>query len=111
MDSLIFLNTFDLWNYFCKRETVGSFNRNIFGCNTQSFYKNMSKISNVLFIFQEIEIFFININKNDFVNNFSELLLWKINILDNFNIVDFIQIFVVSQSTKILIDLKFWSRP
>ena len=38
-----------------------------------------------------------------FCNNLFELLLWKINVLDVFNIVDFVQIFVISRSTIILI--------
>ena len=37
-----------------------------------------------------------------FGNNLCELLLWRINVLDVFNMVDFFQIFVISQSTVIL---------
>ena len=38
-----------------------------------------------------------------FGNNLFELLLWKINVLDVFNMVDFVQIFFISRSTIILI--------
>ena len=44
-----------------------------------------------------------------FVNNFSALLvLCKINILDSFDMRDFFQIFIISRTTKILIELNFW---
>ena len=46
-----------------------------------------------------IEIFF-----NQFVNNFSELLLCKINVGDVFNTDNFSKIFVKSRSTKIFIE-------
>ena len=42
-----------------------------------------------------------------FVDNFSELLLCKINILDFFDMGDFFQIFVIPRSTKILMESKF----
>ena len=43
-----------------------------------------------------------------FVDNFSELLFWEINVLDIFNIVDFYQIFVISRSTEILTEFNIW---
>ena len=42
-----------------------------------------------------------------FVNNNLELLLFKINVLDIFNMVDFLKIFVVSRSTEIMMQLNF----
>ena len=42
-----------------------------------------------------------------FVHNFSALLLFKIYDFDFFNMVDFLQIFVISRSTEILIVLNF----
>ena len=43
-----------------------------------------------------------------FVNNFLALLLWKINCLDFFDTGDFFQVFVISRSSKILIESNFW---
>ena len=45
---------------------------------------------------------------NQFVNNFSALLLCKINILDIFDMSDVLQIFVTSRHTEILIESNFW---
>ena len=39
-----------------------------------------------------------------FLSIIFELLLYKINVLDIFNMVDFLMIFVVSRSTEILIE-------
>ena len=45
---------------------------------------------------------------NKFVNNFLALLLLrKINVLDIFDMGDFFQIFVVSRTTKVLIESNF----
>ena len=38
------------------------------------------------------------------IDNFSELLLCKINVLDIFDIGDFFQIFVLSRNTEIVIE-------
>ena len=43
-----------------------------------------------------------------FVTNFSELVLCKINILDFFDMGDFFQIFVISRNTEILIEPNYW---
>ena len=43
-----------------------------------------------------------------FVDNFSALLLCKINVLDIFDTGNFFQIFVISRSTEILIESNFW---
>ena len=43
-----------------------------------------------------------------FVNNFSVLLLWKINVFDIFDMSDLFQIFVISRSAEILIESNFW---
>ena len=43
-----------------------------------------------------------------FVNNFLSLLFRKINVIDMFNMVHIFQIFVVWQSTEILIGLNLW---
>ena len=45
---------------------------------------------------------------NQFFDNFSTLLLCKINFLDIFNMAHLFQIFVISQSTEILIESNFW---
>ena len=45
-----------------------------------------------------------------FVNNFSALLLCKINFLDFYDTSDFFQILVISRNTKILIDPIYWLR-
>ena len=43
-----------------------------------------------------------------FVNNFPALLLCKLNFLNIFDMCDFIQIFVISQSTEMLMKLTLW---
>ena len=43
-----------------------------------------------------------------FTNNFSALLLHKINVLDILNMVDYFQIFLILQSTEILMKSNFW---
>ena len=43
-----------------------------------------------------------------FVNNFSALLLCKINVLVFFDTGHFFQIFVISRNTEILIESNFW---
>ena len=45
------------------------------------------------------------ISFNQFINNFSALLLYKINVLVTFNVDDFIYIFVESWSIEILVQL------
>ena len=46
----------------------------------------------------------------EFFNNFLALLLCKINVLDIFDVRDFLNIFVISRSTEILIKSNFWLR-
>ena len=43
-----------------------------------------------------------------FFNNFSALLLYKINFLHFFDTGDFFQIFVISRNTEILIESNYW---
>ena len=44
---------------------------------------------------------------NEFVNNFQELLLSKLNVLDMFDMGNFFQIFVISRNTDIIIESNF----
>ena len=48
-----------------------------------------------------------NPDSHAFFKNFSTILC-KINVLDILNIVDVFEIFVASQSTKIVIESNFW---
>ena len=45
---------------------------------------------------------------HQFINNFTPLLC-KMNVIDIFNVVDFFKIFVISESTEILIESNLWS--
>ena len=98
-----------------KRKTISSITWKIFESDMESCYKNISKIRNIPFITN----FFLNVNRNwknsyeiwqinkfnesmnnysfignyffyVFLNNSSELLLCKINVLDIFDIVNFL---------------------
>ena len=95
-NSCTFRHSFDF--FFQKRKK--QWNSSYEFLNINKFIKNKKEY--VIHLIIEQLLFY------QFINNFSALLLCKINSLDIFDMGDFDQIFVISWSTEILIQSKFW---